>query len=243
MVVDVLGATETEPADDVPATEGTEVSELAESEGAEAAATPKLKVTFTHVARLRYIEDKYPFEVVFTRQMQFNLVPSGSDAGQRTPTKITVVTATPSVPARPGNTASGTAKPSSAKPTTVKPTTAKPTTAKPTTAKPTTAKPTTAKPTTTKPTTTAPTTTAPTTTAPTQEPTTEPPADPPKPTAADPLPIAIAALIVPMEVPSGAETPSDPSSADPSSTAIGGRLWQISAFFGPFTVDTVALPR
>ena len=285
VVVDVLAADgAVQPAAAGPSTEGANASELAgdaeqtgaaEAETAEVAATPRLKVTFAHVARLRFVEDKYPFEVVFTRNVQYNLVPSGSAAGERTPNKITQVTATPVIPARPGSTATG-AKPSSANSTSANPTSARPSVANPTTAKPSTAKPSTAAPSTRTPrpssskTTTAPqpsstttsapqpsntTTSAPATSEPSSEapaadppaadppaadpPAADPPAADPQPSAAAPLPpAAVAALIAPLEV------SSDPgASADPSSSAVSGRLWQISAFFGPFTVDTVALPR
>jgi len=74
---------------------------------ADAASTPTLKVTFTHTARLRYSEDKHPFEVIFTREVEYDMVPSDSASGRNIPSKITVVTATPVIPTRPGSTASG----------------------------------------------------------------------------------------------------------------------------------------
>ena len=74
---------------------------------ADADSSPTLKVTFTHTARLRYSEDKHPFEVIFTRQVEYDMVPSNSESGRNIPGKITVVTATPVIPSRPGSTSTG----------------------------------------------------------------------------------------------------------------------------------------
>ncbi|HSN44694.1 MAG TPA: hypothetical protein VLR88_11665, partial [Propionibacteriaceae bacterium] len=69
-------------------------------------ATPTLEVTFTHEARLRFTEDKRPFEAIFTRSVAYTMVPSNSARGRELPDKITFVTATPVIPVRPGSTAS-----------------------------------------------------------------------------------------------------------------------------------------
>ncbi len=162
-------------------------------------ATEMLKVSFTHEARLRYTEDKHPFEVVFTRAVEYHLVPANSVAGRTVPNKITVVTATPAIPAKPRPatdtssrapvsqpTSSSGAKPVVTVPPDVSPTTtAKPSasttkaSASPTkaSASPTKASASPTKTATTAPPTTAPPTTQPPTTAPptTAPPTTEPP--------------------------------------------------------------------
>ena len=233
-------------------------------------ATEMLKVSFTHVARLRYTEDKHPFEVVFTRAVEYHLVPANSVAGRTVPNKITVVTATPAIPAKPrpatdtstrapGSqpTSSAGAKPvvtaTSATSTTPKPsasttkasasptkTSASPTKTA-TTKPPTTAPPTTAPPTTQPPTTSPPTTQPPTTAPPTTEP---PPAtEPPATQAPSDAPAgAVNAFLFPMEVDVTVE-PSATPSMTPSVSPTTSRMWQIAVYFGAYEVDTVELPR
>ena len=193
-----------------------------------------LKVSFKHMARLRYSEDKHPFEVTFTRSVEYQMVPSNSTQGQLTPSKITTVTATPRIPPRPGSTAIaggttvapvGTALFPTAAASGVSP---QPVVTLPIVTAPVTTAPVTTQPETTQPETTQPETTQPETTSDPVETTSDP--------ASEDVPAGPLAFVWPMAAPLS-------SSASATATSTTSRMWQIAMFFGSFEVTTVDLPR